>query len=57
MMIYKLCAVCAHYFHGEMNGDYTCPECRQKGLEIARPLTSLDSLIQPMTLGTRDRAA
>ena len=56
-MIYKLCVVCARYFHGKMNGDYTCPECREKGLEVPRPLTSLDSLAQPMTLGTRDRAA
>jgi hypothetical protein len=40
-----------------MNGDYTCPECHAKGIEVARPLTSLDSLIQPMTTATRDRAA
>lgn len=57
IMIYKLCAVCSRYFQGEMNGDYTCPECRAKGVEAARPLTSLDSLLQPMASGARDRAA
>ena len=56
-MIYKLCAVCSRYFQGEMNGNYTCPECRAKGVEASRPLTSLDSLLQPITSGVRDRAA
>lgn len=27
-MIYKLCAVCQHYFVGELNGSYVCPGCR-----------------------------
>lgn len=56
-MIYKLCAVCSRYFQGQMNGDYTCPECTAQGLAVSRPLTSLDSLVQPMTTSVRDRAA
>ncbi|MGH9534746.1 MAG: hypothetical protein ACRD2E_07810 [Terriglobales bacterium] len=29
-MIYKLCAVCQKYFAGELDGSYTCPDCRAR---------------------------
>lgn len=57
--IYKQCALCGHYFDGQLDGSYRCPECQLKELPAAAPrsLTTLDSIGQPVSLAHVSRAA
>ncbi len=44
-MVSKQCVACGEYFVGELNGDYSCPACRQAGVsQRLRPLATLDDL-------------
>ncbi|MGH9466697.1 MAG: hypothetical protein ACRD1Y_05025 [Terriglobales bacterium] len=40
-MIAKKCQGCGRYFSGQNDGDYSCPDCRQVGVQAVRPLMPL----------------
>lgn len=57
MKIYKLCLVCADYFQGELDGEYTCPQCRRDAPAPLHRLASLNSLGRGVTIAEETRAA
>ncbi len=58
--IYKQCTLCGHYFDGQLDGSYSCPECQIKEIPAAAPrsLTPLDdNLVLSSGIARATRAA
>jgi len=56
-VVSKQCLQCGKYFPGDLDGNYLCPACAERGALRPRTLYSLDDLVPPSSPGPGRDAA